>query len=55
MFEKIKRIVYWAILICLSFVCVILTLKLVYYLFIILATIGLALIIKILYEKRRRN
>lgn len=55
MFEKIKKIVYWAILICLSFICVILTLKLVYYLFIILATIGLALIIKILYEKRRRN
>jgi len=55
MFEKIKRIAYWAILICLSFVCVILTLKLVYYLFIVLATIGLAVLIKILYEKRRRN
>lgn len=55
MFENFKKIFYWVILICLSFVCVILTLKLIYYLLIVLATIGLALIIKTLYEKYGRN
>jgi uncharacterized membrane protein len=55
MFDRLKKGFYWGLLIILSFICVVITLKLLYYLFIILATIGLALIIKILYEKRRRN
>ena len=55
MFEKMKKVFYWSILIGLSFLCIIVTLKLIYYLFIVLATIGLAVVIKNLYEKRRRN
>jgi hypothetical protein len=55
MFEKMKKIVYWLILIGLSFLCIMVTLKVIYYLFIVLATIGLAVVIKNLYEKRRRN
>jgi hypothetical protein len=55
MFEKMKKVFYWSILIGLSFLCIMITLKLIYYLFIALATIGLAVLIKILYEKRGRN
>ena len=55
MFEKMKKVFYWSILIGLSFLCIIVTLKLIYYLFIVLTTIGLAVVIKNLYEKRRRN
>lgn len=46
MFDNIKKWFYWAILISLSLLCIIITLKVIYYIFVILATIGLAIVIK---------
>ena len=52
MFDNLKKGLYWTLLIFLSFICVLITLKFIYYLFIILATLLLALMVKNLYEKR---
>lgn len=53
MFDSFKKGFYWAILIGLSFLCIMITIKLLYYLFIILAAIGLAVVIKKIYENGR--
>jgi hypothetical protein len=55
MLNDLKKVLYWVVLIVLCFFCVIFTLKILYYIFIILASVGLAVIIKILYEKYGRN
>lgn len=55
MFEDLKRGFYWILLFCLAFVCAIITIKLIYYLSIAIITIGIALLIKELYERKRRK
>lgn len=55
MLNDLKKLLYWVVLIVLCFFCVIFTLKILYHIFIILASVGLVVIIKTLYDKYGRN